>query len=472
MSETLINGENLAKLERLCRSSIEAGIAKLCDIGTWPRPPAARRLRAGYDFHYYDFENIQEVNNLLQYLADDDKIRFIYFEKPTTPALHILYDYWEQLLLKILRETEGKSPTNRVFNKWFRRFLKELYADTAVWIAVDTISGLTLRGKKLKFDQSTVLTSIPAHSLIGMIWGEDQYVQDKWLSIGLDKATIITTVRIPKRQYAGLNWPPPNLINNFERHLAAIDAIRLTKPGTPSLHCFAEFQRGYLPVSTPLAYCDREGHPGLYETETVLERSDFRSIRNLWKELMDTRYKDSWPRRYRLDTMDTALGRFSMSYKLQTWLENMVDLTIALEALFGPEDNKELSHRIALRCAWLLNVDENVTNNRIYNQVRTMYDIRSSVVHGRTPRENKIRKWIQTLSGITYDESKSHSEQLEVALESARDIVRKAIRACMNLSKLGAKGPHFPFPSKFDEHIVTAGQQRLWQKAAGIKSKQ
>jgi hypothetical protein len=99
-----------------------------------------------------------------------------------------------------------------------------------------------------------------------------------------------------------------------------------------------------------------------------------------------------------------------------------------------------------------------------------MYDIRSSVVHGRTPKENKIRKWIQTLSGVKYDESKSHAEQLEVALESARDIVRKAIRACMKLSKLGANGPHFPFPSKFDEHIVTAGQQRIWQKAASIKN--
>lgn len=470
MSKMPIDGESLSKLEQLCHSSIEAGIAKLCEVEAWPRPHAARSLRSGYDFYYRDLEEIEEVNNLLQHLASDNKIKSIYSSEFSTPEIHVLYEYWEQLLLKILRETEEKTPTTRVFKKWFRKFLKELYSDTAIWRVVDTMTGLTLKGAKLKLDDATVLTSIPAHQWLDIIWREQQYDASlDWSGIGLDKATIITTVKIPKQQYASLLWPPPNLIRNIERHLAAIDAIRLTKPGTPSLHCFAEFQRSYFPVRTPLAHCNREHYSGLHEKETVLERSDFQNIRNLWRELMDTRYKDPRPMRYSSSILNIALGRFSMSYELQSWLENMVDLTIALEALFGPEDNQELSHRIALRCAWLLNIDEDVTNNRTYKKVRTMYDIRSSVVHGKKPKKNKIRKWIQTLSEVTYDETKSHAEQVEVALESARDIVRETIRACMKLSKLGTSGPHFPFPSKFDEHIITAGQQRIWQKAAGIK---
>jgi len=54
-------------------------------------------------------------------------------------------------------------------------------------------------------------------------------------------------------------------------------------------------------------------------------------------------------------------------------------------------------------------------------------------------------------------------------LESARDIIRKAIAACVKLSKLEGDRPKWPFPERFDENIVIARQRRVWQKAAGIR---
>jgi len=476
MSEMPINDERLSKLEQLCSLSIEAGIKKLCEIGTWPRPPAARRLRVGYDFYRDQLSKIPEVNNLLEYLASGNEIQSIYFRDSSKPELHILFEYWEQLLLKILRETEGISPRNRVFRKWFNRFVKELYSDSAVWKSIDSITGLILNAPQLRFDKATVLTSIRAYELESVIWGEDQYVQYDWTAVGLDKATIMTTVTIPKREYAPFLTPPPHLTKHIERHLSAIDAIRLTKPGVPRLHCHAQFQLSDFPVSNPLAYCDREGDHGMYEKETILDRSDFRGIRNLWRELMDTRYTDHLPKRSKLNAMDTAFARFSKTYKRQNWLDDIADLTIALESLFSPKDNQELSHRISLRAAWLLSLDGRddedsaKVKSKIYDRIRTMYDIRSFRVHGGIPKEKDIHKWVQTLSGIEYDESK-YSELLEVALELARDIVRKAIRACAKLAKLEADGPHWPLPKNFDENIVIAGQRRIWQKAAGIKSR-
>ena len=235
-----IQGKRLSTLEQLCRSSVEVGIRKLCEIGTWPRPPAARRLHVGYDFYRDQLSEIPEVNDLLGYLASDSEIQSIYF--PTSkPELHILYEYWEQLLLRILRETEGISPRNRVFRKWFNRFVKELYSDSAVWKSIDSITGLVLNAPQLMFDKATVLTSIPAYELESVIWGEDQYFQDDWTAVGRDKATIMTTVRIPKREYAPFYTPFPHLTKHIERHLSAIDAIRLTKTGVPRLHCHAQF---------------------------------------------------------------------------------------------------------------------------------------------------------------------------------------------------------------------------------------
>lgn len=284
----------------------------------------------------------------------------------------------------------------------------------------------------------------------------------------------MTTVSIPKCDYAGFIWPPPRLTKDIERHLSAIEAIRLTKSGVPRIHCHAEFQLSDFPISEPLAYCEREGRPRMYEKETVLNRSDFETIRTIWREGMSTRDKAHFPRYTRSNAMDTAHERFFRTYGNQNWFDTIVDLTIALESLFNPDESQELKHRISLRVAWLLSLDERAdgdtgkADNKIYNVVRTMYDIRSSRVHGGTPKESDIRKWIQTLSGVEYDWSKD-SQLLELALESARELVRKAIAACGKLSKLEGDGPRWPFPERFDENIVSAGQRKAWQKAAGIK---
>jgi len=468
-----MENEKLQRIEQLCRLSVEAGITELCEIGTWPRPPAARRLRCGYDFSSEYLRRIPLVDELIACLASDDKIQSIYFTSSSTPELHILYEYWEQLLLRILRETKGMSPSNRVFRKWFNRFLKELYSDTAVWRSVDTITGLVVNAAQLKFDKATVITSIPAYRLESVIWGEDQYTQDAWLAVGLDKATLITTVRIPKRQYAGFLMPPPHLTGDIERHFSAIDAIRLTKSGVPRLHCHAQFQLSDFPTSDPLAYCDREGGPRMYEKETILNKSGFEAVKNLWQERMNTRYEEYLPRHTTSNAMDTAYGRFFRSYRYQNWFDSIVDLTIALESLFTPDESQELKHRISMRAAWLLNVDEQPdgetrsVKNKIYDLVRTMYDVRSSRVHGGRPRQNDIRRWVQTLSGVEYDDAKE-GHLLELAMESARDIVRKAIAACARLSKLEGDGPKWPFPEKFDENIVIDGQRKVWQKAAGV----
>jgi len=267
--------------------------------------------------------------------------------------------------------------------------------------------------------------------------------------------------------------PHMHLTQDIARHVSAIEAIWLTKSGAPRLHCHAEFQLSDFPVPDPFAYCDRKGEFRFYENETVLDRSDFKTVRTFWPERMNTREGRFLPKHIRSNAMGAAYWRFFRSYEDNPWFDTIVDLTIALETLFSPDDRQELSHRVSLRAAWLLDLDEQTqdagkVNNKTYNIVRTMYDIRSSRVHGETPKTSDIHKWMKTLAGMEYDGSKE-LELLEAAVESARDIVRKAIAACAKLSKLEGDGPKWKFPKKFDENIVIAHQRKVWQKAAGIK---
>lgn len=475
-----VENSKLTRTEQLCYSSIKAGIQRLCDIKTWPRPAAARRLRVGFDFYYDDLKDIQEENDLIQHLASDEEIQSIYFGQSGRSESWVLHEFWQLLLLKIIPETEGMEPSKRVFQKWFKRFVKELYSPNAIWRMVDTVTGLNLSGKRLNLDEYTYLESKPAHSLGPDVWGLQMYplegrlIPDDWTTVGLDKAVIITTMRIPKSKYAGSDMPYPHLTKDIERHNAIIDAIRLTKSGSPHLHCYARFQVSNFPLSTPLAYC-REGRTlGLYENETLLDKSDFFSVRNIWRDLMSTKYKDTWPSS-KLNPMDIAFGGFSRSYEIRNWLDIIVDLTIALESLFGPSDNQELRHRISLRVAWLLSRGDRAGStklkDRVYDCVRTMYDIRSRRVHGDVPKDSDIHKWVQTLSGSKYDRYDASEERRlgMLALESCRNIVRNALRACMKLQKQDASGPHWPLPDNFDLNLIIPRQRKIWQKAAGIR---
>ena len=113
-----------------------------------------------------------------------------------------------------------------------------------------------------------------------------------------------------------------------------------------------------------------------------------------------------------------------------------------------------------------LTLSSSAGSNRqnIYMEVKIQHEY--TIIN--KPDDQKLHKWIATLSGEEYDHMKE-SQLLELAMESARDIVRRAIGACARLSRQGGDGPRWPLPQGFDENIVTAGQQKIWQRAAGIR---
>ena len=475
-----MDSSQLSELEWLCRESVSAGIKILCETGVWPRPPTARRIRPGDDFPPNIFHKISEVAALVDLLASASKIQELYFHQSWGPDSWQLYDYWMRLLLRALYETEGELISTSIFRKWFKKFLRELFSDTASWRSIDTVSGLNLCGRQLKLAQGTVLLSVPGGNLRSALLGQEQYFTHGWLAGGLDKATLITTAIIKKRDYAGLKRPPPDLFNADMRHSAVIKAVRLIKSGVPRLHYHAEAHLSSFPLEDAITYCNWEGDLEVYEKEAVLERGDFHLVRNLWREIMKTQYEGhkGTPTSLNMDRIDTALSRFCSTYdRKSAWMDRITDLTIVLESLFGQGVGDELRHRISLRAAWLmsseqeLNQDRGKITNTMYRAIRTMYDIRSCRVHGRIPRRTELIKWIETLSGAKYNPLQ-RGEAENLALEAARGIVRKAIVVCMTLSKLSPKGPCWPLPKDFDEEIVIPGQRRAWQKASGIvKSK-
>ena len=77
-----------------------------------------------------------------------------------------------------------------------------------------------------------------------------------------------------------------------------------------------------------------------------------------------------------------ALSRFSSSYERRELSDRLLDLVIALEALFSDGDSGSVTFKIATRCAgWLYPPGENRLS--LFRFVKYAYRLRSDAVHGR-----------------------------------------------------------------------------------------
>ncbi|MDD5095867.1 MAG: HEPN domain-containing protein [Dehalococcoidia bacterium] len=466
------------RLAGLCMASVQASIDKLSELGVWPRPHAARNLRMGSDFSFQDIKDIPEVVAFMGALASNEHVRSIYFRDDDATDAYVLRNYWSQMLLRILSQTEGATVDAAVFREWYERLLAEVHTETAVWQSIDTVTGLVLRVEELKLDDSTVLKRTDAIHLFDL---PGLAASPGWRPHGGDNAAVVTTVKMRKHDYAGMTDPGPERTKHIERCIAVIEALRLAKPGIPCTHCHATFQISDLPIDEPLAYCHEDANP-VGHGETNVGPEDFDAIRGLWHERLKRR-DNTLPPSVRTGPLDTAYGRFFRSYSGGDYWQNILDLTISLESMFSPSGNEELKHRISLRAAWLLDTEDRTGtgNADIYKLVKTMYDIRSNLVHGALHKKEKsdkkqkekdeqIEHWIHDLAGTERGKPIGLMDE-RAAMESARAIVRKALAACNRLSNLSSDGPCFPFPPDFDRNLLVSKQRLMWQAAAGVLPK-
>lgn len=131
------------------------------------------------------------------------------------------------------------------------------------------------------------------------------------------------------------------------------------------------------------------------------------------------------------NSVNLALSRFNMSYERRESGDRLVDLVIALEALFGDRGDS-VSYKVASRCAcWLHPHGENRWHT--YREIREAYDQRSRVVHGSMKREFDPKD-----------------------LDNLESLIRAALVKYLKQQTFGGK---IPIGHELDELIMTG---RLW----------
>ncbi|MDD5434862.1 MAG: HEPN domain-containing protein [Nitrospira sp.] len=120
--------------------------------------------------------------------------------------------------------------------------------------------------------------------------------------------------------------------------------------------------------------------------------------------------------------LDVALRRFGYAGERHLPEDQVIDLLIAAESLFlndeeGKKNVGEKSFRLSLRAAMFIDIEPE-KQGKIYNHIKKAYDIRSTIVHGGSPKlPKKTDGTIYTLSEF----SELTSEYIRMAIRKEID---------------------------------------------------
>jgi len=165
----------------------------------------------------------------------------------------------------------------------------------------------------------------------------------------------------------------------------------------------------------------------------------------------------------RSQVMTVATGRFHAALDRRWWDEQLLELTIGLEAaLLGGDQEGEITHRLRTRAAALLSSAEEPPE-RVFDEIGALYEMRSSIVHGSPISDRHARRLLEAMQSS--QASEMAGERFAVIVDRARDILRRAIITRLCLSEGAA--PVWPWKTSrgfsVDRSLTNPDTAREWR---------
>lgn len=165
-----------------------------------------------------------------------------------------------------------------------------------------------------------------------------------------------------------------------------------------------------------------------------------------------------------ISSFDMALSRYNRSHQSAPWTDKLVDLATALEAaLIGTsDDNSSVVVRLRHRAATLL-VADNDESKAINADLKLLYDLRSTLVHGGDLTDKQLKKMLRGVSTIPAETPAGVAAEL--AVDRLRDLVRRSILARLSLGT--GTSPLWPLdkPVDVDAVLLDDASRKQWREA-------
>ncbi len=253
---------------------------------------------------------------------------------------------------------------------------------------------------------------------------------------GCTHALVLTGWYIDNENYwSSTSVQSSDIMDRIDRFFASIRMVRNVATGYAQLiqhavgwasdysvnlpEMFFEFVRAY-PPGLQKRYLGKDIRP-------FISQSEMHDIAKIYSFLMQNEHA----------SLIIAVKRINACYLRSSEEDSIIDATIAMEALFGDDDNQEMTHKLALRMAALSSLDVKRERSAldIFKDTKTIYKFRSKVVHGRKGKEiDKVRFLNQPTGKVPV---------VEVALANLRQAIR-----------VFAENPRFLEPELIDKTLL------------------
>ena len=278
-------------------------------------------------------------------------------------------DLWRLYLLPLTnRCSDGR------FEAVYPLVEESLYADCATWQALVPLPGFTAQGGRVELPNGVIIRELEA--------GEKQYLDKFQESIGFGEAIGLGLLDVSFAMSCRKQSPKAGPMqggladDDFE---PVVTALRLLKGGAVWYNLQVQCLE-HPPFGTQFPVGQAGGgwssKPRVYGAGYELLEVDVEPLKELVASLSKTG---------RRKKLEVAVGRFNGAYERKRPEDKLVDLWIALEALFLPGISDELSFRASLRIAYYVAKPPD-EREEIFNKMRLSYDTRSRVVHGQRPK--------------------------------------------------------------------------------------
>ena len=171
----------------------------------------------------------------------------------------------------------------------------------------------------------------------------------------------------PESSYTAFNEIGPEIEHDVRVPLSAIRLYKEASVCMPIYYCFTQCDENYR-------------HMGRFEDHNLYHQTtEFYILDDEVKSLGE--FIDTFKLPFAKDCLQLCFDMFEMSYRGAYPTIGFICLMFGLESLFntgGPEVTKTISRHVAVLLA-----KDKTDGNRIYDDIRKLYKIRSDIVHGR-----------------------------------------------------------------------------------------
>lgn len=159
-------------LKRLCREFLDAALTQFELEGEWPLPHHGRVTLQDQDLSFIHWNEFPEFDRLTDYFVNDPNLVWLYSCNASSPDARDFLNVTQKLLVYTARDGRSNHIEDSVFNSWFTRFERELYAESSRWRTSNTVTGLKVIGTPLVLNKTTKLTSQPGYRLAELADGQ------------------------------------------------------------------------------------------------------------------------------------------------------------------------------------------------------------------------------------------------------------------------------------------------------------